>query len=320
MTVQNLIVKNRYVGNGITTQFPFTFPITSGHKDYIHVYIGNTETTQYSIDLDKKEITLPTPLASDNVLTIIRTLPLYQLLNLVNQGPFFAEDIEASLDDLTYMIQQLNEQLGRTLTLSIATKTDVNTSLPLPEPGKAFGWNGTGTAIINIDNPQDVYYATERIKNDTQAIRDDADDIRTATQAIHDDAANIKSNTQSIRNNTQTIYEQTLEQKKLADNSAVEANAAADKAKALAAQAGVYDAGKTYKPGDVVMTDTGETYRCIAVSVGESPSTSSKWVLVTMVSYETFENDENGDLMPLFNPHNSSNFVIDTNGDIMPAL
>lgn len=182
MTVQNQNVKNVYRGNGSATVFPFTFAINKEHPEYIHVYITDdggkaVETTDFTCDMDAKTITYPKPtssaakLSSTQRLTIYRLLPYTQELNLVNQGPFFAEDVETELDDLEMQIQQMSENLARCFQIGVEA-VDFDMTMEL-EPDKVICvnsagngfearealmevngvWNGEGRRIVSVADP-----------------------------------------------------------------------------------------------------------------------------------------------------------------------
>ena len=156
MTVQNQNVKNVYRGNGSTTVFPFTFAINESHPEYIHVYITNdggkaAETTDFTCDMETRTITYPKvsssapKLSATQRLTIYRLLPYEQNLNLVNQGPFFSEDVETQLDDLEMQIQQLSENLVRCFQIGIEAQ-DFDMTMEL-EPGKVICVNSEGNGF-----------------------------------------------------------------------------------------------------------------------------------------------------------------------------
>ena len=312
MVVQKENVRSVYIGNGSTTVFPITFEVNEAHPEWVHLFIlqdDNTyaETDNFTADMTAKTVTYPqsgTPLADGKRLVIMRELPLQQQLDLINQGDYYADDVEQALDDLTMITQQLNDESSRSIKISIGSGDDIDTSLPDPVPGMAFGWNSDGTGFTNIDNPQAVYEATVAVKNEVADMEDNIEamqsDVTDKLEQVTDLAEEVEADRQEVANN------------------AYEANLAADRAEAMAAQVEVYDAATTYEPGDVVMTAEGDTYRCIAESTGENPNSSNKWVLITQVKYETFELDVNGDLQPLYVPKTSTNFEIDENGDIMP--
>jgi len=352
MTVQNVIVKNIASGNGSTRQWPFTFACPVEHPDYVKVYIkdadGNVNLTEdFTVDMNTKKVTYPVAgsvLAAGEKIVIARELPLHQLLNLVNQGPFFAEDLEVTYDEIVMMIQQLNEKLGRVLSVSVDVDSanDINLTVPL-EAG--YGWrvSDDGKSIVALSNPEGVYADTVGVYNtavaDTTAIKNQTETIKNAAGGYKDaaaasatsagsyaDSAEDYSNLSKAWAESSTSPDGNINSKSSKSWAANAASNAADAAlsanycKALAADGAVYNASTTYDPGDAAMTPEGNLWRCIAESTGENPSTSGKWVLVSVVNSNTFEPDENGDLMPLMYPKQSSQFDIDENGDIEPAL
>lgn len=178
MTVQNTITKNIYIGNGSTTSFPFTFPCPKA--EYIKVFVRKNnliaQTDDFTVDLDNATVTYPksgTPLAVGENLVILRELPLEQPLNLVNQGPFFAEDIETTLDEEVMMIQQLREELSRSLTVpvDIDGETYFNTSIPI-EAGKSFRVKDDGTGFEVTDDPARVLPLASDALKKAEAARD----------------------------------------------------------------------------------------------------------------------------------------------------
>ena len=168
MTVQNTNTKNIYVGNDVTKVFPYTFQIAERHIEYVKVYVDTngvtTETKDFAIDADSKNVTYPlsgAPLTVGQKLIISREVPLVQMLNLVNQGPYFAEDIEVALDECIMICQQLHETIKRTLGVVISVDEDkVNMSIPYA-PGKSFAWNKDGTGLEVTENPADVLPVVE---------------------------------------------------------------------------------------------------------------------------------------------------------------
>lgn len=179
MTVQNTIVKDIYVGNGATTKFPITFQMTD-HPEYIKVYITGddsvaVETENFSVDLGAKTVTYPAngyPLPDGHKITIYRELPLYQLMNLVNQGPFFAENIELSFDDLTFICQQLNEKLNRTLSAGIDV-SNFNNTFPV-KAGMSFRINDAGDGLALTEDPARVLPLAKDVLEQTKQVKESA--------------------------------------------------------------------------------------------------------------------------------------------------
>jgi len=121
MTVHTRSNKVQYTGNGSARVWSYTFPCAD--EDWLKLYVtSGGVTTQvlndYAVDLDDKTVTYPvsgTALTSQQTLTILRVLPLEQSLDLVNQGALEAESIEAALDEIVQMVQQIDERQRRTV-------------------------------------------------------------------------------------------------------------------------------------------------------------------------------------------------------------
>lgn len=217
MTVQNTTVKDIYVGNGATTKFPITFQMTD-HPEYIKVYITGDdsvakETENFTVDLEAKTVTYPAagdPLPDGHKITIYRELPLYQLMNLVNQGPFFAENIELSFDDLTFICQQLNEKLKRTLSAGIDV-SNFNNTFPV-KAGMGFRINDAGDGLMLTEDPakvlplaKDVLEQTKQVKesaiNETTNIKNTAiEELNAIKTAAVDETAAIKDEAVAAKN------------------------------------------------------------------------------------------------------------------------
>ena len=279
MTVQNTTVKDIYVGNGATTKFPITFQMTD-HPEYIKVYIiGDdsvaVETENFSVDLGAKTVTYPAngdPLPDGHKITIYRELPLYQLMNLVNQGPFFAENIELSFDDLTFICQQLNEKLNRTLSAGIDV-SNFNNTFPV-KAGMSFRINDAGDGLVLTEDParvlplaKDVLEQTKQVKesavNETTNIKNTAIEELTAikdatvneTTEIKDEAVAAKNTAveaaataaEDAVNNVQTLLDEKVAAAENAKSAAVSSaeSALASKNAAAASQSSAAASAET---------------------------------------------------------------------------
>ena len=175
MTVQNTAVKNIYIGNGSTTEYPITFEVNEAHPEYIHVYTGaaeasSVETTNFEVDLITKKVTYPKtgePLASGLKLIITRELPLTQSLNLINQGDYFAEDVEQAFDDNVMMLQQLNERLSRAVLMDIGVDGNSFDATLKLIPGKAIKINDDGTGFELTEDPAKVIPIAQNLLEQT---------------------------------------------------------------------------------------------------------------------------------------------------------
>ena len=200
MTVQKNLVKNIYVGNGSTTQFPITFDVNTEHPEYIHVYLTNddnitTETENFTVNLTAKTVTYPKegqPLATGKKLVIMRELPLQQLLDLINQGDFFADDIEQAFDDLTMITQQLSEKLARAMVFSVE-EADFDNIIPLV-PGMSFRINDAGTGLELTEDPAKVLPQAQNLLQQTTQQANIATEKANAAAVSETNAAESETN------------------------------------------------------------------------------------------------------------------------------
>lgn len=116
MTVSTEVDHNDYVGNSVTTVFPYQFRIFKS-EDLTVVTVDLDETqrelilgTDYTVtgagSYQGGNVVLVSALASGWQISIARELPVTQETDLRNQGKFFAEVHENAFDKLTMLIQQ----------------------------------------------------------------------------------------------------------------------------------------------------------------------------------------------------------------------
>ena len=143
MTISTTTTKNSYSGNNSTTEFAYTFPINSTSEiTVIERSATGTETvksegsgsTNYSISDNGAAggtVTMVTAPATGTTLVILRNTDLTQSTDLVANDPFPAETNEAAFDKLQMQIQEVQEELDRSIKLSrtnTMTSTDFTTS------------------------------------------------------------------------------------------------------------------------------------------------------------------------------------------------
>ena len=164
MTVQKDVTKNIYVGNGSTRTFPFTFECPAEHPEYIKVYLMQDDgtalaTSDYQLDMYARQITYPssgTALPEGKKLVIMRELPLQQMMNLVNNGPYFAEDVETAFDENVMAMQQIAEKLNRSIIMSVDIDGDAFVNEVPFEAGKSFRIADDGKSIVLTEDPGKV--------------------------------------------------------------------------------------------------------------------------------------------------------------------
>lgn len=197
MTVQKDVTKNIYVGNGSTRTFPFTFECPAEHPEYIKVYLMQDDgtalaTSDYQLDMDARQITYPssgTALPEGKKLVIMRELPLQQMMNLVNNGPYFAEDIETAFDECVMAMQQIAEKLNRSIIMSVDIDGDAFVNEVPFEAGKSFRIADDGKSIVLTEDPAKVLPLVQGVYAQTQTQAQNAIASAAAAAKSEDNAA-----------------------------------------------------------------------------------------------------------------------------------
>lgn len=136
MTVSSATYKADTTGNGVTTEFSIPFELQDESQVLVTkvsstgietVLVLNTDYTVSDIGTASRKITLTTPLPSGE--RVIRTpnMALTQSADYVEGDDFAAETHEGALDKLTLICQQFQEQLDRTVKLSVSSADDIDT-------------------------------------------------------------------------------------------------------------------------------------------------------------------------------------------------
>lgn len=129
-----------YNGNGLTTTFPFAFKVFQA-SDVLVVRANSSgvETvltlgTDYTVSLNANQdsnaggnVVMGTAPASGYTLTIGSQVPLLQQTDFTNQGGFYPKVLNASMDKLTIITQQLQEEVNRSAKLPISNAADADT-------------------------------------------------------------------------------------------------------------------------------------------------------------------------------------------------
>jgi len=160
MSLSSLILKHVYNANGTQTNWDFSFPIILTTDMVVIITdsdgVETVLTSNYDVDTVLSRVVYPTAvsglpaLASGNKITLKRVEPFTQQLVLQNQAPFNATDVEKSLDKLTMIAQQIQEEVDRCPKQAESTPTVLDLILPTADTGKAIGWASDGT-LTNID-------------------------------------------------------------------------------------------------------------------------------------------------------------------------
>lgn len=159
MTVQTETNVAIHRGNGAATVFPFSFKVLDADHLIVERRLVTTalvdktyvpgEYTVTGIGDEAGEVTIVgTPLSADYDLIIRRELPYTQDLDIVNQGGFYPDEVEAQLDRTTMQIQQIAEAQDRMVSVPFGEEGLV---LP-PSAGRAgmfLAFDANGDPVLS---------------------------------------------------------------------------------------------------------------------------------------------------------------------------
>jgi trimeric autotransporter adhesin len=160
MTVSSSTSRASYSGNGSLTTFAYVFKVFDQDDLTVILRASNgtetvqTITTDYTVtgvgDVGGGNVVFGTAPASGVTVVILREMDLEQGLDLVPNDPFPAQSLEDSLDKLTFMVQQHNEELGRAIK---ASRTNVLAGSEFvisaaDRANKVFSFDGSGDLAV----------------------------------------------------------------------------------------------------------------------------------------------------------------------------
>tara|TARA_R100001594_G_scaffold6095_6_gene17897 strand:+ start:3230 stop:4606 length:1377 start_codon:yes stop_codon:yes gene_type:complete len=152
MTISTTNSRNDYTASSSQTTFAYTFPVTA--ETDILVYQDGTLkslTTHYTVSATPTgNVVFGSGLDSGTKVALVRSVPLTQSADYVENDPFSAETHEDALDRLTIIAQQIDEEVGRSLKLA-ASSTTSNLTIPEPSADKYLAWNSAADALENKD-------------------------------------------------------------------------------------------------------------------------------------------------------------------------
>jgi len=165
MTLSTTTVSQSFSGDGSTVAFTFTFPINSTSEITViersstgteTVKSEGTGSTNYGIvdnGASGGVVTMVTAPASGTTLVILRNTNLTQGTDYVANDPFLAESHESALDKLQMQIQEVQEEVDRSIKLS---RTNTMTS-------KEFTENAASRAskVLSFDSSGELSVTNE---------------------------------------------------------------------------------------------------------------------------------------------------------------
>lgn len=126
MTLESTINKNRYIGNGATTQFPFTFKIWKTGQILVYVGDGMTEqevSAQCTVNITASggTVTFPTAPATGTIIVLRRNMPYIQEDDYRNGTRFDSEEVEDRFDQDCAERQDLRLDVDRALKVPLTS-------------------------------------------------------------------------------------------------------------------------------------------------------------------------------------------------------
>ena len=140
----------RYIGDGFTTQFPFSFPIFTDED--LEVSLDDAKISSgYTVDgagaSDGGSVFFDTPPVSSTIVTLRRRLTIQRLSDFQASGEFRAKVINDELDYQTAALQEVDTEVQRSVRLA---PTDEQATLTLPakadRSNKVLGFDSDGNA------------------------------------------------------------------------------------------------------------------------------------------------------------------------------
>lgn len=261
MTIASSNSRNNYVGNGLLSTYQYTFIIRKAEdlrvtlKDPDLVEYPKTLGVDYSVagvgEADGGSITLTAGnLANGWTISIRRVKAVNQETDLRNQGSYFPETVEDSLDDLAMSDQQQQDEIDRSMKLPETIDPDAfDPILPselIGSPNRAFGTDPTGTkfslgpsfgdiqgaaasaeaAAVSEANAADSADAAEVARLAAEVARDAAQLAESGAVAAEAVAASSASNAQSYAGQANTSASNALTSENAAAASAATATTA----------------------------------------------------------------------------------------------
>ena len=150
MTVSSTVNKVSYTGNNIVTNFAFTFVVDVEAE--LEVYLDNVlQLSGYTIAgvPGTGSVTFTTPPGSGVIVTLLRERVLTQGTDYTAYDKFPAETHEDALDKLTHLVQQVQEQVARSIQIPKSETLDmVMSDLASARDGNVLSFDASGLPVM----------------------------------------------------------------------------------------------------------------------------------------------------------------------------
>lgn len=199
MTVSSLVTYPvQFNCDGATVDFDFDFGVSSSAD--IEVIITDEDdaetilviTTNYTVAATNDDyssggtVTTVATYALGNVITICLAVDINQESDFTENQATLYETFEDGLDKLTRISQQLDEWLGRALSLPKSSGESGDGIVPLPSAGKALQWNttedGLENSTVTVDDVSTAVTAAEAAQTAAEAAQTAAEEAQAAAE------------------------------------------------------------------------------------------------------------------------------------------
>ena len=191
MTISTQDSKVNYQGNGQTTVFQIPFPFLENNQIYVQKkdaqgnLINYTYATDYTVTGAGEEnggsVTLNVAPEQGSTISIYRNVPLTQEVDYRENEIFPAETHEEALDKLTMEVQQIQEQLDRSV--KVDRFSDVDPDIIVKEIERVY--DSTDNIDIVANNINNVNSVGDNIAN-VNTVAGDIDSVVTTATNIND--------------------------------------------------------------------------------------------------------------------------------------
>lgn len=313
------LVIERYVSDGVNTRYTFGFRVFSPSDVVVFVstgtgtdrklnYLGDYTVTVF--ETVGGFVTLRHPVDEGVSLAISRDIPVTQMLDLTNQGAFFAEDIERAFDKMTAIAQDAKDVAARSITVP-STSIDNGEALRdalLLGKAEAEKLLESQPAIDRLAESADNIDALVPHSEAVDIVAPHADAIGTNINELVAVGADLRSEYSHVlhalgnADRAEIAQADAVEKQSLASQAADEAT--------QQAQIATSAAEETKRLEEAIRTIGTSEYLTQTIRLLES--------LTDRLQDGCFQLDVSGNLMPKTEPASNNEWDIDGNGDIMP--
>jgi len=143
----------QYVANGSQTVFPYPFPIFADGDLEVWLNTARLAAATYVVagagNSEGGAVTLAAAPAAGTVVTLRRRLPLRRTSDFHDDGIIRAKVVNDEFDYQTMSVQQVAEEVERSVRRAHTSGSNADLTLPDPVPGRAIKWNAAASGLEN---------------------------------------------------------------------------------------------------------------------------------------------------------------------------